>query len=110
MLPKKNRLQKKKDIDEIFRKGETRKSGLFIVKIKNNSFEDWRFCFIVSRKVSKKASVRNRIRRRLRGFVNDSLKTLASAKTGKDILIIVRPGAEKESLQEIGKALSGIFK
>ena len=37
MLPKKNRLQKKKDIDDVFRKGETRKSSLFIVKIKNNS-------------------------------------------------------------------------
>jgi len=110
MLPKKNRLQKKKDIDDVFRKGETRKSSLFIVKIKNNSFKDWRFCFIVSQKVSKKASIRNRIRRRLRGFVSNNLKALAPAKTGKDILIIVRPGAEKESLQEIEKTLMGILK
>jgi len=110
MLPKKNRLQKKKDIDRIFRNGETKRNGFFVTKIKNNNSEDWRFCFIVSQKVSKKASVRNKIRRRLSGFVGEKLKGITPAKTGKDVLVIVRSGAEKESPQEMEKALLNIFR
>jgi len=109
MLKKKNRLQKKKEIDEVFRKGETRKSGFYVIKIKNNDLKDWCFGFIISQKVSKKASVRNRIKRRLRGLAAGMLGKSTTAKTGKDILVIVKPGAEKDDFQETGEALSAIF-
>lgn len=109
MLPSKNRLQKKKDIDDAFRKGKTKSNGFFVIKLKSNHSENWRFGFIVSQKISKKATARNKIRRRLHGIINNKLKNSAFGKTGMDMLIIARPGLEKKDFKETEKSLLDLF-
>lgn len=109
MLPKKNRLQKKKDINDAFRKGKTKSNSFFVIKLKNNCLRDWRFGFIVSQKISKKATVRNKIRRRLHGIINNKLKNPTSREGGMDVLVIARPGLEKEGFSETEKSLLDLF-
>ena len=62
-LPKKNRLKKKKDFEEVFKKGKAVRGNFLFVRYLKNSLQFPRFAFVVSSKVSKKAVARNRIRR-----------------------------------------------
>jgi ribonuclease P protein component len=109
MLSQKNRLKKKKDIDDAFRGGRAKSNSFFVVKLKNNYSEDWRFGFVVSRKVSKKAVVRNRIKRRLCEIIKNALKIGVFKKDGKDALIIVRPGVDKKDFKEVEKTLVSLL-
>jgi len=95
MLPKKNRIQKKKDIEKIFKKGRTFKESSLVLKTMRNNLGESRFGFIVSQKVSKRANVRNKIKRRLREIVR-----LNPLKTGTDNLLIALPGMEKNDFAE----------
>ena len=53
---------------------------------------------MVSRKVSKKAIIRNKIKKRLAEAVKIEMKNI---KNGTDLVIIVLPGAEKKNFSEI---------
>lgn len=102
MLPKTNRIKKKKDFELIFKNGTSFKNKLFILRfIKNNSDQN-RFGFIVSQKVSKKATVRNKTRRRLTEAVKARRKKI---KPGKDFVLIALSGIEKKELSDIREAL-----
>ena len=103
MLPKINRIKKKKDFEVIFRNSKSLKSNLFIFKIAKNNLGLNRFGFVISQKVSKKATLRNKIKRRLTEAVKNELKKI---KIGTDLVIIALPGIEKKELSEIGKAIN----
>lgn len=107
MLLKKSRLKKKKDIEMVFRKGTTFKEDFLILKILKNKLERARFSFVVSRKVSKKATLRNKIKRRLSELVRVKLK---KAKRDIDAIIIVLPGLETKDFWEIEETLGKLFK
>ena len=57
-----------------------------------NELEDSRFGFVVSIKVSKKAVVRNRVKRIMRHAIHENLEKI---KSGLDIVFFTRPGIEK---------------
>lgn len=107
MLPLKNRLKKKKDFDEVFKKGKGIEGFFLFLKIKNNDLEESRFGFIVSQKVSKKAVIRNKIKRRLR-------ETIASKKNfikqGLDVVVLAKKGAERKNFLETKEELVGLLK
>lgn len=106
MLPPKNRLTKRKDFKSVFRKGKGfRENFLFLKKNKNN-LNQTRFGFIVGRRVSKKATVRNKIRRRLSSLVQ---KKLAKIKNGFDVIFIARPGFENKNFEEVEKIIDRLF-
>lgn len=107
MLAKINRLQKTKDIERVFKKGKGVKEGLLILKTVKNNLDNSRFGFIVSQKVSKKASLRNKVKRRLRDLVKGRFKKI---KRGKDNLLIALPGLERKSFEEIEEAINKLFK
>ena len=106
MLPKIDRLRKKKDIERVFGKGKRFKEDFLILKITRNDLSQTRFGFIVSQKVSKKAAVRNKIKRRLRELVRLKLKKL---KKGLDALLIVYPGLEIKDFWEIEGTINRLF-
>lgn len=106
MLPKINRINKKKDFDEIFKKGKSIKDGFLIFKILENNSGKNRFGFIVSQKVAKKAVLRNKIKRRLRAVVGANMKNI---KNGADIVLIALPGIEKKEFSEIQSSISKIL-
>jgi len=102
MLPKKNRVKKKKDFKRIFKESKNKKNNIFVLKIAKNNLNINRFGFVVSQKVSKKATIRNKVRRRLAGALRDERKNI---KKGIDMVFIALPGIEKKSFCEIKKAI-----
>lgn len=107
MLPKINRLTKKNDFDEVFKKGQSIKKDFLLVKIADNDLKESRFGFVVSKKISNKAVVRNRVKRLLRKAVSDQLQDI---KKSKDIIIITLPGIEKGEFSEIQEVISVSFR
>ena len=105
MLPKIYRLKKRKDIEGVFEKGKRFKEDFLILKITKNALSQTRFGFIVSKKVSKKATLRNKIKRKLREIVSQK-----RIKKGIDILLITMPGLETKDFWEIDETLNELFK
>ncbi len=107
MLKKKNRLKRKKDFGIVFKKGKGVKEGFLFLKHVSNGLEDSRCGIVVSRKVSKKATVRNRIKRRLRDVVAQKLREI---KKGKDFVLVALPGLEAESFCEIEEMINRLLR
>ena len=106
MLAQKNRLRKKKDIETVFKQGDGFKQGFLYLKIRKNNLDTTRFAFVISKKFSKKAVIRNKTKRRL----SEIIKTkLSETKKGMDVIIVVMPGAENE-FQKLGDTLNKLFK
>ncbi len=106
MLKKLNRLTKNKEFETLFKKGKSKHSKLFkIIILKNNSLFN-KYGVIVSNKISNKAVVRNKIKRRIK-YVLQKHKT--KIKQGYDIVIITYPIVVKESFKNIESELAHIF-
>jgi ribonuclease P protein component len=106
MLSKDNRIKKKKDFELIFKNSKNFKNNFFILKIAKNDLGVNRFGFVISKKVSKKAVIRNKIRRRLSEAVKVEINNI---KAGMDLILIVLPGAEKKDFYEIKEAVKNAF-
>lgn len=107
MLPQNNRLKKNENIRKVLDKGKRFKEDFLILKIRANNLKQTRFAFIVSQRFSKKATLRNKIRRKLRELVSSKLKTL---KKGLDAIIIAVPGLETKDFWEIDETMNKLFK
>jgi len=102
MLNKVNRLTKKKEIDAVYNQGKSFYSKILGVKILENNIGQKRFVIIVSTKVSKLATGRNRLKRRIRAAIKQNLDRILG---GRDYMIIVRPGQFITNGDEIPDAL-----
>lgn len=107
MLPKENRIKKEKEIEKVFKQSKRFCQGFLVLKIAENALGVPRFGFIVSKKVSKKSSLRNKIKRRLRGLVRARLKKITR---NTDNLLIAAPGLETKDFQEMEKTVDKLFK
>ena len=99
MLAKKHRLTKNKEFETVMGQGKSVYSPVLLIKNINNNFTYSRFGIIVSNKVSKKASQRNLIKRRIRDIIQKKLKEIVDS---KDIVIIASP----KIITDLGKAMS----
>jgi len=107
MLPKLNRLKRKRDFERVFKKGKGFKEDFLVLKFVSNNLKKNRFGIIVSQKISKKATLRNKIKRRLRTL----LKTiLPKIKKGIDVVLVALPGLEKKDFLELKETLNKLFK
>jgi ribonuclease P protein component len=106
MLPKENRLKKKKDFENIFKNGKTFRSKNITVKYLFNEIEDNKIGFVVSKKFSKKATERNKVKRRLREIVRKNKKQI---KKGVDIILIALPSLKGLTFEEIEKEIKNIL-
>lgn len=95
-------LKKKKDFNKAY-KGKTIAGKLIFLKAQKNNLDVSRFGFVVSSKISKKAVIRNKIKRRLREIVKDFKK-------GFDIIIIVKPEIINKTYQEIKNDFENVIK
>ena len=107
MLPQSNRLKKKRDFDRVFKKGQGFKEDFITFKIAKNNFKSSRFGFVVSKSFSKKASIRNKIKRRLRELVRVRLPEI---KKGIDGIFVVAPGLKKKNFLEIKELVEKLFR
>lgn len=106
MLPEKNRLKKKKDFEKVFKEGKGFKEDFLYLKIAANSVKAPRFGFAVSKKFSKKATIRNQIKRRIRELVKARLSLI---KKNVDGVIVVIPGLEKKDFWELEEIINKLF-
>lgn len=82
-------------------------SNFFLIKIAQNKTESKRFAVIVSKKIDKRAVIRNKIKRQIRRCIEKNEKNVSM---GKDILIIVRPNIKDRKIEEICESIEKVFK
>ncbi|MDD4990366.1 MAG: ribonuclease P protein component [Candidatus Pacebacteria bacterium] len=109
MLFAENRLRKKKDFERVMKDKQSRGlsvsflSGRFL----GNGLAVSRIGFVVSKKVSKKAVQRNKVKRRLR----EAARFLFSQiKPGFDAVIFTRPEIAESDFSGIKQSLEALFK
>ncbi len=98
MLSPINQLKKKNDFDRVFKAGRGFKENFLFLKIVKNNLKNSRFGFVVSKKFSNKAVVRNKIKRRLREAVKINLQNI---KGGIDVVVMVIPGLSVNDFWEL---------
>ncbi|MBW4580190.1 MAG: ribonuclease P protein component [Tildeniella nuda ZEHNDER 1965/U140] len=120
-LSKANRLRSRQDFNAVYRKGRRRKSTyLTVVVLRRSSIgsskqssdsaeqiaKPTRVGISISQKVSKRAVIRNRIKRRLKVAAHSLLPKFS---TGWDLIVIVHPEATqcdyRQFLQELKQLL-----
>lgn len=109
MLAKDNCLKRKRDFERIFKKGKSFKGAFLVLKIAPNDLAEDRFGIIVSKRVSKKAVIRNKIKRRIRASLRTRISPLRKLKKGKDIILVATPGLEKKDFWEIEEIIKKLF-
>jgi len=73
-MEKKHRLSGEKTFQTIFRRGRRVDTPFFSFVVRANSLSHMRFASIISKKTAKSAVLRNRIRRRIRGWVDEDTR------------------------------------
>ncbi len=107
MLSKANRLTKEADFKLLAKKGRPFYSSLFTIKLLKSKDTDSRFGVVISSKVSKKAVVRNKIKRRITEVIRLSMPKI---KSGFDVMILVKSIVAEKSYQEIKEDIEKLFK
>lgn len=103
MLAKKHRLPKGVRI----KNGRTFSSRFFLLKTGENNEGLSRFGFLVSKKISKSAVIRNRIKRQIRRCIEENLNNIIS---GVDMLFIAKNESINSTTEEICLSLNKILK
>lgn len=106
MLSKINRIKNKKDFEVIFERGISFQNSFFILKLLKNNLGYNRFGFVISQKVSKKATERNKIKRILSEIIRDNFKDI---KKGLDIVFISLASVNKKEFLEIKESLLDVM-
>ena len=105
MLKKENRLKDKKLIKEILKKGKKARENYLLLKY-FPSYQRPRFAFIVSKKISKKATVRNKVKRHLSEITRNLLNTFSPKIDG---VFLALPGIENLSFEKKREIILKIF-
>lgn len=105
-----NRLRKKKDFERVLKNKQSRALAVSFLgaRFLPNGLPQTRVGFVVSKKVSKKAVVRNKIKRQLREIARPKVKS--SQQQGLDIVIFVKPQAVNSDFEQIKKTAEELFK
>lgn len=103
MLKKKNRLPKEARV----KSGNRFSSKFFLIVTIRNGKSFSRFGFVVSKKIDKRASSRNRIKRQLRFCIEKNLDKIIE---GVDMLFIARKEIVGANTKEISFCMEDIFK
>jgi len=106
VLPQINRLKNKKDFERVFKQGKGYRGDFLFCKLIINKSKRSRFGIVVTEKVSKKAVIRNRIKRRLREILRLNLPKI---KQGIDVVIVACSGIENKNFWEIERDINKIF-
>lgn len=98
MLPKRYRIRKNKDFKRIACFGQKKYTQEIILKWLKNNLKSSRYGIVVSLKVAKKATIRNKIKRQISEIIR---KNIGFIKPGYDIIFITTPAIKNLSFQKI---------
>ena len=104
MLKKPNRINKTRDLQKVYRSGKTLHTPALVIKFVPGLKS--RIGFVVSKKVSKKAVERNRIKRALREHIRLSLPSLQAG----EYMLVAKPAAAGYKGKELSEQLNLVFK
>ncbi len=107
MLPRENRLTKKKDFELVFKQGKVFKDGFLLFKTAENNLAESRFGFVVSKKISTKANIRNKVKRRLRQAVGNNI---GECKRSLDVVVVALTGIQKKEFIDIEEVIIKFIK
>lgn len=107
MLKKEHSLRKTKDIENVFKNGESFYNENLGIKFIPNNLAYNRFCIIISAKISQKSTERNKIRRRFKALI---IKHDSKIKAGFDFLFIVKKNISHYDFSEVEKIFISSFK
>jgi ribonuclease P protein component len=93
----KNRLRRKEEFENVYKKGKASSYENIFLKFVKNNLDYSRIGLVVSGKFSKKASERNKIKRQLRSILQ---KNEVLLRAGMDIIVIPKK-RQKASFQEL---------
>lgn len=105
MLNKKNRIKNRQVIEKLFKKGHLYKNRFFVFKYEEARENTSQFAVSVSKKILKKATQRNRLRRQMYEALRLSIESL---KKPIIALVIARPStvSQKATFQEVQEAIN----
>lgn len=101
-----NSLKNQNDFKKVFNKGEVFGNRTFVMYFLKNKRGKNRIGIIVSKKISKKAVVRNKIRRQIKEAYRLNEEKLIR---GYDIILIAKESIKKTDYQKIEKSLMHLF-
>lgn len=78
----------------------------FSLKIANNSLEISRFAFVVSKKIDKRATSRNSVKRKIRSIIEEIFDKI---KGGFDFVFYPKQAAIKATREQIQEELEDLF-
>lgn len=103
MLDKKHRLSK----NVSFKNSKIFSSTAFILKIRSLSEEYSGFAIVISKRIDKRATERNRIKRQIRNSIEEILPEIKKA---SQVLIIAKPGIRSLSFLQTRDSLEELFR
>lgn len=106
-MKKENRIAKKEDFESIFKRGRFVRGTFISLKAKKTSFGYVRLGILAGKKVSKKAVVRNKIKRQLRGAMREYI---LDSKASIDVVVMPMPEIVNKSFKEIKEEVAKLFK
>ena len=106
MLAKINRLRKTEQIQGVFKKGRFCQNDFFVLRAVAKNSGSLRVAFIVSNKIDKRATARNKIRRRMREIIRAAFLEI---KKEFDLVIVSKKSAASLSYQKMKEELLGLL-
>lgn len=106
MLPREKRLTNTRDYKRVYQKGSFFSAKLCNINFIVNKTSKSRLGIVVNKKVSLKATVRNKIKRRFREVSRTFYDILPS---GYDVVVTLKPGADKADFKEIENEIKLVF-
>ncbi len=107
MFSQKHRLRHEKDIKALFFKGKSAFGINMSLKYKPNHLLISRFAIVIGTKIAKRAVVRNRLRRQIRGII---AKHMGAISPGFDIVFLPKKEAIGKKSRELEVEILSIFK
>lgn len=101
-LPRKNRLSDKSIIEKVFKKGRRLDSELFSIKFLPAGDNSNKFVIVAGLKISKKAVLRNKIRRTISEIIRLNIPKL---KPGHIVVLMVKPAVLDKGTEDLEKFL-----
>lgn len=105
-LPKNRRIKLENDFEKIFKSGRTVRHPLFLLKFLNSSLGYCRAAISVPISVSKKAVIRNKLKRIFWAALEE---IFPRCRPGVDLVIVVSPSAKEKKFHQITGSLEETF-
>jgi ribonuclease P protein component len=109
MIPAKNRFIGNRTIERVYKSARPVRSGSFNIRVKKSGLNDYRVAVVVSKKVSKSAVIRNRIRRRIFEHVRKNIGSDPQIAGCEIIITVFEESVAAIEPKDLDKQLKKLF-